>query len=180
MKKAPDPGQIEKERERLLAHLESAFRNASRAGGVSWSEAGVMDSYGSEEDRAEARASDTDRRWMELVDDPEWDPEEGWGSACFHFLDPIGFRYYLAAWMMRILRRSSSGYGLIYHLTLPDDEQSRRSQVEQWSALDRKQRLFVTRFLRFKVAETEAQLAGFPMDSADWRRAVDSYWGMLD
>lgn len=89
------------ERDALIDAIREAFRDVSRAGGISWSECDVLDGYGSPEECAEARASDKDRHWSELVDDPKWQPFPGMGG--FSFIDGIGFRYYLPVTMIRFL-----------------------------------------------------------------------------
>lgn len=92
----------EKDRERLIQRIYAAFRGVTRDGGISWTETGVIDDYGTDEERARARLEDTDRSWEELVDDPRWGPDTGWGG--YSFLDAIGFRYYLAPAMVRAVR----------------------------------------------------------------------------
>jgi hypothetical protein len=171
---APDSEQLEKEREGLRLEIEQAFRSVSRAGGVSWSQTGVLDGYGTEEELAAARKLDTERNWRELVDDPSWEFEVMFGG--FGFLDPIGLRYYLAAAMMRQLRDDEVYSVLESHLTLPPD--GRAYETSQWALLELPQRHCVARFLRYMVALSEAQDDSIAAEG--WRRALRSYWGKLE
>ena len=106
------------ERDALLAEIHEAFPGGSRQGGVSWSEADVIDDYGSPDQRAAARARDRDTRWQDLVDDPNWNPSDG---GHWSFLDAIGFRYYLPAAMVLAVRQGYDA-GILFHLTLPEGD----------------------------------------------------------
>ncbi len=85
----------------LIELIKDAFKNVSREGGVSWSETNVVDDYGTEEERRQARERDTDTNWLEVAAIPRFREDGGWGS--FSFLDAIGFRYYLPAAMLQSL-----------------------------------------------------------------------------
>ena len=81
----------------LIEEIIAAFDGVSREGGVSLSEAKVIDDYGSEQKRAAARLSDTDTRWQDV---PDEDVRSYWD---LHFFDPIGFRYYLPCFLLAYL-----------------------------------------------------------------------------
>lgn len=92
----------------LEAEIRKAFHGVTRVGGISWSEARVLDDYScyewglnAEHDRLrrEAQANDTERSWEDLVHDLNWKTAPSGGN--WSFLDPIGFRYYLAAALVR-------------------------------------------------------------------------------
>lgn len=83
----------------LIEEITAAFDGVSRDGGVSLSESWVIDNYGSEEMRAEARKQDTDTKWQDV---PDEDICEGY--QCLTFLDTIGFRYYIPAYIVWFLR----------------------------------------------------------------------------
>jgi hypothetical protein len=163
------PHSLERERAALLKHIADAFSHVTREGGVSWSEAAVIDDFGTAEDRARARALDTDTHWTELVDDPTWDPDTSYGG--WSFLDPIGFRYYLPVAMIRGVNCGSSGLWS-GPLTLPNDH-FRLWTLNKWSALDRRQRLCVARFVRYMMLRGENDPIGF---ASCWRKAYESYW----
>jgi hypothetical protein len=84
----------------LIEEITAAFDGVSREDGITWCEAGVIENYGGPEERAEARACDTEERWQDV-------PEEEFNSAQFVvlYLDPLGFRYYLPAFLIWYLRR---------------------------------------------------------------------------
>ena len=82
----------------LIEEITAAFDGVSRAGGVSMSEAKVIDDYGSDAERAAARLRDTDTYWQDVPDEQlalNWP---------LHFFDPIGFRYYVPAYITYHLR----------------------------------------------------------------------------
>lgn len=89
-------------KERLIELIFREFSALTRKGGVSWSEGWVRDHYHyTAKDCEEARASDRDRNWLEVAVDPRWKTEAGFGP--WSFLDPIGYRYYIIAALMRTL-----------------------------------------------------------------------------
>jgi hypothetical protein len=167
---SPFPHSMEQEREALVKHIHDAFREVSREGGVSWSETFVLDDYGSDEECAAARAADTDSHWTELLEGDAMRPAIAFGGPSF--LDPIGFRYYLPALMLKAFDDECDNNGLIFHLTLGDGE-FRDYSREKWSLLDRRQRLCVKRFIRYMVALCREQ--GYGMDE-EWAGAYASYW----
>lgn len=164
----PLPPELEREREELIREIHAAFADVSREGGVSWSEAEVIDGYGTEEEKAAARRADKDRSWTELVDNRKWDPGFGIGGYCF--LDAIGFRYYLPPAMIRCIR-SGFDEGIAFHLTR---EGRLRHMGAQWSLLDQRQQRCVARFLRFMVAHTEAD--GDEFFRKRWDEPLQRYW----
>ena len=82
----------------LIEEIIAAFDGVSREGGVSWHEANVIDDYGSEQERAAARLSDTDTRWQDV---PDKDIGSCWALS---FFDPIGLHYYLPRLLLSYLR----------------------------------------------------------------------------
>jgi hypothetical protein len=89
----------EQEKSALIEEITAAFQDVSREDGITLHEAEVLDSYGGPEERALARAQDTEARWQEV---PEEDIRLGY--AVLHFLDLKGFRYYLPAYLVWYLR----------------------------------------------------------------------------
>ena len=53
----------------LVAHVTAAFRDVLRGEGVSLHETKVLDDYGGEEARREARSWDTDAHWWEVPEE---------------------------------------------------------------------------------------------------------------
>lgn len=155
-------------RDALIAEISDAFRDVSRTGGVSWSQSDVIDSYGDEDEQAEAREKDTDTHWSEVVADEKWSSEPGVGG--FSFLDSIGFRYYLPAAMIRSLR-SGWDEGIQFHLD-NNSAEFRSFNEQKQSLLDHRQRICVARFLLYMMRKTES--VGCP--DADWLKALNSEW----
>lgn len=169
MKDTDLPAFVVAEREALLAEIQEVFPGGSRVGGVSWSEADVIDAYGTEAERAAARAKDRDTKWQDLLEDPTWDPDHGWHWS---FLDAIGCRYYLPAAMVYVVRKEKdAGSALLAHLSYGGFRGS------QWMLLNLPQRLCIKRFLQYMGIVSAWHNAAFEED--EWLVALNSYWGRI-
>jgi len=155
----------------LIEEIYEAFRNVTREGGVSWSEAHVIDMYGSMEERDRARRQDKDKSWTELVT-TDWTPDAGIGG--FIFLDPIGCRYYLPAAMVFTIRNDYSD--LDFHLAL-DDADVRHWSGSRWSMLNERQRDCVKDFIEYMV-EAMTRLQNEHC-AKDWLDVLASGWDRI-
>lgn len=164
------PYNLDTERESVRAEIIAAFGDVTRDGGVSWEEARVIDLYGSDHERAAARAAERDSRWLDLVGGEDWDWRQGTGG--WVFLDATGFRYYLPAAMTRLLDGCDDDTGLAWSLQL-DDRADDSRRFRQWSLLDRRQRMCVRRWLRYLVAYHKAQHV---RGEEEWAQVLWSYW----
>lgn len=156
------------ERDAMLDEIRRVFADVTREGGVSWSEADVIDGNGTAKAMSAARAACKDRGWTELAADESWAIHPGWGG--FAFLDPIGFRYYLPAAMTRALLTLESATldtSLIAHT-------HDKYKTKQLSLLTPDQCLCVARFLSL--------LDRIERDENDRKRSVATFWswGPLD
>ncbi len=158
---------LQVERDDLIEAIYVAFAGVTRQGGVSWSEANVLDNYGSMEERLAARAGDKDTCWQALVDDPEWNPDH---THHFSFLDAIGFRYYLAPAMIRGIRASTSE--IAFHLTLQKGK-LKGYISRKWSLLKPDQLRCVKRFITYMDAVEEGCCG-------EWADAFYSYWDKVE
>lgn len=131
----------------------------------------VIDNRGTDADRLEARQQDTDARWEDLVDDPNWFAEDfcigGW-----NFLDPIGFRYYLAPAMIRALRRG--GNEPLSYALCADGDFGR----EQVSLLTSSQLHTTARFVWFMIRTHNA--ANDHIYGEAWNHAYRAFWREWD
>ena len=94
----------EQRKQELIEEITAAFDGVVREDGVSLHEAMVIDDYGSDEERAQARAQDTEARWQDVPDE-----DIGWRSdVVLSFLDAKGFRYYLPAYLVWFLKHTDS------------------------------------------------------------------------
>jgi hypothetical protein len=159
------PQPLAQERQRLEAAIREAFRGVDRRGGISWGEADVIDSYGSDEERAAARAKDTEPSWESLVDNPAWVHEWGWS---YTFLDAIGYRYYMPPAMIRC-SREGHGESVCYALTMNNDY-----MLEKTRRLSQEQCRVIARFVRFMIRVHEAR--DDDIYGAIWKAAYDSHW----
>lgn len=162
----------------LIDQISKAFAQVSRQGGVSLREAVVRSRNGSQREHAEARSLDTDTHWSQF--DPTAIDAD---FSILHFLDPIGYRYYLPAFMTHTLRRaapSTEGHtplcmenSLLYHLGASESmSQAHASQCNQRHALLTKpQRTCVARYLAYFV-----ELAPLAMDAKPAVQALRTIW----
>ncbi len=174
MNQLPSPKDPHRERDAIIAEIYAAWKGVTREGGVSWSEAKAIDSDSSNEERAAARASDTESHWEELVDDPNW-YHTMLGGYCF--LDAIGFRYYIAPELARCVRSTNKvqfcDSPLQFWLEL-DVRQSPDGPPKQWQFVNARQRTCIARSLRFIASNSQE------VDAEGWWRTYSSYWKHFD
>lgn len=168
---------LHRERALLIAEIHDAFKDVTREGGVSWTEAYAIDDYASDEDCAKAREMDTDISWQELLDDPTWPPGPDFGG--FSFLDAIGYRYYLPATMIRDLRGLSPDHpvemsSLDFHLTPRWTAESNEYMEQQLALLDQSQRRCVARYVGF-MRDWYRVFSSWGY-TEDWAKAYNLYW----
>lgn len=162
--------------ETLTQEIAVAFADVQRLDGITLHEADVLDSYGSDEERAAARLRDTDRHWSEV----DTQAIERLSSA-LSFLDPKGFHYYLPAhmcWALRSYGTTSSATltSLLFALRIgrwyKGDEPGAEPIPERFRILSTAQARTVCRFLRFFAAYGDSE------GEAEWcQEALDHYWG---
>jgi uncharacterized protein DUF6714 len=170
---------LKKRRIQLIDQINTVFRHVSRDGGISIREAHVIDDYGSDEERQAARAEETDSHWSD-VDVENLDP----GGSALSFVDPIGFRYYLPAYMVYTLK---SGYGdalgeenvdsnvfesTIFKLnaSASGDQDCIDHQRERFALFTSKERTCIARFLAF---DAECRVFDYEVGSIE---ALKSDW----
>ncbi|MEM8737488.1 MAG: DUF6714 family protein [Planctomycetota bacterium] len=181
-KRAPDwhtLDEFDKTRlEEVLDDIENAFRGVTRAGGVSLHETVEIDSYGFDRSHPNDN-SDTGHDWRQV---PTKDLAEVCGIGGISFLDPIGWRYYLPAYMTWWLNEgynsdSIASDNLVYSLQLArsDSNGLRRYSLERYETLNTEQSKAVARFLIY--------IRDFAEDSSDREdaaKALDSYWQQFE
>lgn len=168
----PDPDELRRRRDSLIAQIERDFEGVSRRGGVSISEAHAIDDWESDASCAAARKGDKDSQWTEL-DIEHQDP----GGSALSFMDPIGFRYHLPAYLCYTLR---CGYreitdhhtdhftheSIIYKLGGADGCYN----ADRWELLSDSQRACVARFLAFDAEFSDEMFLDLPLG------ALKRYW----
>ncbi len=142
----------------LIAEITAAFDGVSRENGVSLSEASVIDDYGSAEERAEARLQDTETRWQDVTDE-----DIASSDQCLSFLDPIGFHYYIPAFVVWFLRNmdnedpkslafsSNTFESLIYSLTLENWGGWEPYYLNKYSLFTREESKAIAHFFQFQA-----------------------------
>ncbi len=82
----------------LIEEITTTFDGVSREGGVSLHESYVIDDYGSEAQRMEARKLDTEMRWQDVPD-----ADIAAGDSCLSFLDEIDWLPLLYSRLRRLV-----------------------------------------------------------------------------
>jgi hypothetical protein len=151
--------------------ITSAFNGVSREGGVSLHETRVLDGLGSESEMIEARAKDIDAKWQDVPDSAIEKP-----LLSLNFLDPIGFRYYIPAYMIWEIRIISgekwvdcNTHGAAAFALTP---RGREPAIEaaNFVALTKEQSHAIYLFLRF-CADFDDEFARKRAQAA-----IDKYW----
>ncbi|EDX84846.1 hypothetical protein S7335_2543 [Synechococcus sp. PCC 7335] len=146
----------EQRKQALIQEITLAFEGVSREEGVTLHEATVLDDYGGPEERAKARAKDTEQSWQAV---PERDIR--FTDAVLSFLDDKGFRYYIPAYMIWYLRhiddqapiyRSTTFDSVVFHLTYF----GKGGIPERFKLLTEAQGRAIAHFLLFESARYEA------------------------
>lgn len=173
-------------RVKLLDEIYRVFAGVNRDDGVSWSQADSLDDWGATvESTMWARKQDTESRWEDLVNDPEWITDKMYGGFCF--LDPIGFRYYLPAAMARGV---NDGIDFLrFHLTPRrpvHSEEKQESFAANISLLTVEQKRCVAHYLLYfrSVAiefenRTKPQPSPGFSDPSDIDLLIEEYWGQF-
>lgn len=156
---------------RVIDLISRAFSGVTRDGGVSLHEADIIDGYGSAEKRVAARKLDTESGWQAV---PDRDIE--YYNSILSFLDPIGFRYYIAAYMVwslknfRISESVTSDF-TIYAFAMDGHQNMKDWKMSRFSILSEAQSTAVYEFLRFMQDFGEGDA-----DSSVARQAINQYW----
>lgn len=183
-----DTAELQAKREHLVAEIHAAFDGVSRDGGVSWNETFVIDAHGSDEARRNARRCDKDQSWTDLASDETWDC--GPGNGGWVFLDPISFRYYLPAAMLRYIHvgsKAATCFSLDTQLTMnkatkPGGFRDREWKLEKWSLLNDRQKRCVAQFVRFMIAQQEFEYHDVDLEdrAREWHQAYERHWKAFD
>lgn len=160
---------FEQHKSTLIAQIHAAFKGVKREGGVTLHEAWLIDCCASDKQRVRARKLDTERRWEDV---PASDIENYY--SILSFLDPIGFRYYLPAYMVWTLQNyehsgSTSVDNTIYALNFTP--RLREHCMEKFRLFTLEQSAAICAFLTFMATEQE----GFA-DARVAYQAWENYW----
>lgn len=164
--------------QKTIALIYETFKGVTREGGVSWSRVVVPDDYKSWESMYPNGTPDTDKNWEELADDTNWDHSPGVGG--FGYLDPISFRYYLPAAMIKELRNQPGSC----YFSLRLSKGLREQELRQWSALAPVEIQCVCEFLKcMDTLELERYAEKHALDDTyvtSWLRDYHSHWVKFD
>jgi hypothetical protein len=144
-------------------------------GEISLHEAEVIDDYGSDDERAEARLLDTESSWDRVPDSHI----EACTTALCH-VDPAGWKYYVPAYMIWTLRHFRSSDSIVSEFTVYTFDPSARDplvrehKLERYRLLNPAQAQAVCRFLRYMAAYDGYRPAAVAALTAYWGRFCES------
>lgn len=159
-------------RETLIHDITDTFRAVRREDGITLHQAHVLDGYGSEAEQAEARALDTDSYWWDVPD-----AVMATLPAPLNFLDPVGFRYYIPAYMIWTLKhhRISQSFTIDYTIyAFLIYENSREHTRQRFELMNGAQKQVICRFLRYFTT-----FGADAVDSRSAQQALDKYWSQF-
>lgn len=179
----------EQKKQALIEEITAAFDGVSREGGVSLSEAWVIDDYGSDEGRAEARKHDTETRWQDVLD------EDICHGDFLFLMDEIGFHYYIPAYIVWYLRYIDSkdsndpNYDLhtfeylISTLGALNNGDLDQYELRRFKLFTHKESKAVAHFLQFAEARMDEYIKKYERNFInsyvpvnDARKALERYW----
>ena len=155
--------------ERTIALIYEAFDGVTREGGVSLTEAELLDGRPTDEELEAARLEDKDQRWQELIDGTHG--VDFSADLYFAYLDPIGFRYYLAPAMVAALRYGYDN-GIDFWLDVNPEEPG-ESSLERISLLTNEQSQTVCEYLKCAMLARSRPEVGAVV-------AYQFHWAALD
>jgi hypothetical protein len=152
----------------IVALVRQAFAGTVRRGGLSLREADVLRRQGTAYEKAKARVLDDDLEWKQV---PFEDLQQ---FPVLSFLDPVGFRYYLPAFMVWVLTEAEriDPTVLVTLLSALARTERKGAQADsQYALLDKQQSETVALFLEYVMEHHP--------DEAVWslaQEALESYW----
>lgn len=106
--------------EELIRQVQLVFPDRLLGDGVSLDEAFVVDDYGTDEERASAKANDPTAklRWTEVVDHPQLFDRLRCGTGGYNFMDDTGREFYIPAVLVTLLRQAEPDWNQAYTLAI--------------------------------------------------------------
>ncbi|RYG63278.1 hypothetical protein EON80_21565 [bacterium] len=126
-------------------------------------EASAIDSNGGPEERAAARAKDTEKRWQDVSSETFLANQD-----VFHFLDAKGFRYYLPAlmvWNLRFIGTAGHEHNSYVIESLENVLQETDYLLGHFQSLTLEQARAVAHFLEFHAERDQLMLADSKSES---------------
>lgn len=164
-------------RDRLLDQIEKAFAHVSRDDGITLHQARVIDNYGDQQEQQRARVLDTDTHWSQ-VDVLNIDL----AGACLTFLDDVGYRYYLPAYMTATLTHAYRDIcdevidSNVYDHVVYSLDKHTQADHARYALLTPPQSRCVARFLAFDMElDPFYTTDDWVVDTSNYK-ALDRYW----
>lgn len=153
-------------RDQIISLIYEVFDGVTREGTISWSQAD-LEYQGTEEKFIAAGLMDNESCWQELVGAQMFVG----CSASWYFLEPGGFRYYLAP---RMITGLLFGDDDCFEDILTCSEEFRESTLRKWSFLTAGQNHCIAQYIYFMAIRD--RLCGTPGWPSDWEIAFHSHW----
>lgn len=159
-------------KEKIITEIFEAFKNVTLEDGVGLLESEIIDDYGSDTQRKNARNQDEKSDWQKLVNSETL--LKSYGSGGLSFFDDKGLRFHLPAYLLTVIQHPSADIGesLIFHLTDLSDY-----TLERLKILNQKQKTAILHFLKYVIKELETEYA---YDLANLQNSIDQYWSKVD
>ena len=153
----------------IIQSIEQAFAGVPR-GSITLHEAEVLDSYGTDAERQDARSLDTEDDWRQV---PDSSIEEC--PVALSFVDPESWRFYLPAYMrfgLKFLTDRNNGAidHAIYSLDKGENPNLTDYKLERFRTLNVEQARAVQEFLAFACENEDF------CDGRIARNALEAYW----
>lgn len=145
---------IEQKKAVVIEEIIAAFDGVQREDGMSLHEAEAIDNYAGPEERATARAIDTETRWQDI-------PAEAIAECqtALHYFDPKGFRYNIPAfliWYLTCEEGSNTSDTIFYFLDSDYATTSDGLYLPHVSLLTPEQSTAIAHFLVFVAEQTKS------------------------
>ena len=164
---------LDTEAESIISDIRDVFLGVRR-GTITLHEAEVIDSYGSTDERSEARKLDNDGHWERI---PDAHIEEC--TTALSHVDPESWRYYIAPYMIWSIQHFRTNDSIVADFTIytfapnEEPEDMREYSLERYRLLDEKQSRCVCRFLKYMAKN------GDYADDRVANEALRKYWGQF-
>jgi len=151
---------------KVIKEIHTAFESVKIDGGVTLHETEILDIGGTNQELINAKKKDIDNFWFEVKD--EWiESIRGVGGLCF--LDELGFRYYLPAYMVWFVCKSESsesdaGDALLFLLG-----NTKRYKFDE--LFNHHQKFTIAKFLKYVTC-----YYSYPEEVEDAKDALDNFW----
>lgn len=151
---------IQRKADKLITTVRSAFSGVKLEDGIGLFEAQGIDDYETKEDCLKLRENDEKENWQKIAI-----PSLNHCYSSLSFFDPKGMRFHLPAFIIADIKdQYMQNFGLQFSLITDYN-------LEQYSALDLKQRIAVRQFIEYMIANED-----YSYEKEHLKHAIEVYW----